>query len=276
MRLSISNIAWDAAEDAAVAGLLHRHHIDAIDVAPGKYFPEPASASPSRIAEVRGWWADHGISVIGMQSLLFGTQGLNVFGPPSSQVAMLEHLAHVCRIGSGLGATLLTFGSPRNRDRAGLSDSQAQDVAIDFFRRLGEIALNAGVKICLEPNPPRYGANFMVTAQETASIVRVIDHSAIKMQFDTGAIAITGEDPRKILEDHGCLVGHVHASEPDLLPLGAGGADHSLMSRALRAAIPDGIVTIEMLVDQTDAGLGIIDDALRLASHFYLGATDAH
>ena len=35
MRVAISNIAWDPAEDEDVARLLQRHHVDAIDVAPG-------------------------------------------------------------------------------------------------------------------------------------------------------------------------------------------------------------------------------------------------
>jgi hypothetical protein len=52
-----------------------------------------------------------------MQALLFGTTGLNVFGDNKSQEAMLEHLRAVCRIGAGLGATKLVFGSPKNRDR---------------------------------------------------------------------------------------------------------------------------------------------------------------
>ena len=44
MRLAISNIAWEVADDAAVADLLQHYQIDAIDVAPGKYFPDPAAA----------------------------------------------------------------------------------------------------------------------------------------------------------------------------------------------------------------------------------------
>ena len=82
MRLAISNIAWDTAEDEAIATLLHRFGVDAIDVAPGKYFPEPAKATDEEIARVKNWWSERGIEITGMQALLFGTTGLNVFGPP--------------------------------------------------------------------------------------------------------------------------------------------------------------------------------------------------
>ena len=61
MRLAISNIAWDIAEDEAVASLLKKYEVDAIDIAPGKYFPMPALASNSDIQRVEDWWASRGI-----------------------------------------------------------------------------------------------------------------------------------------------------------------------------------------------------------------------
>ena len=271
MRLSISNIAWDVADDPLVAKLLQRHGIDAIDVAPGKYFNDPASTTSARILDVRRWWGDQGIAVIGMQALLFGTQGLNVFGSPTAQQAMLDHLRHVCRIGSTLGASLLTFGSPRNRDRKGLSDEQAQDVAVVFFRRLGDIAAEFGVHVCLEPNPPRYGANFMVTEAEAARVVAVTDHPAIRLQLDTGAVTMTDEDPCAIIANHRTMIGHVHASEPNLLPLGRGGTNHSLMGGLLRKELPSSIVTIEMLTTASESRLDVINDALVVAANFYGG-----
>ncbi|WP_244217816.1 sugar phosphate isomerase/epimerase family protein [Paraburkholderia caledonica] len=119
MRIAISNIAWEVADDQHVADILKQHHVDAVDVAPGKYFPDPKSADTLDIARVRKWWADRGIEITGMQSLLFGTSGLNLFGTAESQEAMLDHLRAVCRIGGELGARRLVFGSPRNRDRTG-------------------------------------------------------------------------------------------------------------------------------------------------------------
>lgn len=269
MRLSISNIAWNVEEDEAVAQLLQQHALDAIDIAPGKYFPDFAAAAPSRIESLRAWWEDRGISIIGMQALLFGTRGLNVFGQRSSRVAMLEHLRHVCRIGAGLGATRLTFGSPRNRDRSGLADAAAREIASSFFGELGRIAQEAGVLICLEPNPPEYGANFMTTAAETAQVVRMIDHPAIRMQFDTGALTMTREDAAGILASDGFLVGHIHASEPGLVPLGDGSADHPTMAGLLSEALPSHIVTIEMVATEDEPHLVSIKRAIGIALDTY-------
>lgn len=269
MRLAISNIAWDAAEDEQVADMLYRHGIDAIDVAPGKYFPNPLLATEEDISRVRKWWANRGIEITGMQALLFGTNGLNVFGSEQVQQAMLTHLGAVCRIGAGLGATRLVFGSPKNRDRTGLTDQETLDIACQFFKRLGDIAESAGVAICLEPNPPCYGANFMTDSKETSQIVEAVSHPAIRMQLDTGALTINGEDVDAVLLESAHLIGHVHASEPDLLTLGDGPTDHRKMHAALLRHLPGCVVSIEMLVSKQEPHLVAIEKALSTAIRNY-------
>jgi D-psicose/D-tagatose/L-ribulose 3-epimerase len=265
MRLAISNIAWDVAEDEAIVGLLERFGIDAIDIAPGKYFPDPGRASTADIAAVRCWWADRGIDITGMQSLLFGTTGLNLFGPSEVQDSMLRHLGEICRIGGELGATRLVFGSPRNRDRSALSDEGALDMAVSFFRRLGDIAEDSGVGICLEPNPTRYGANFMTTSDETMTVVERVAHRAVGMQLDTGALTINGEQAEATLESCAHLIAHVHASEPDLVPLGDGGTRHGEVYDALAPRLPNHIVSVEMKATEIEPHTVSIERALRVA-----------
>lgn len=269
MRLAISNIAWDPVEDEAIAMLLHRFGVDAIDVAPGKYFPEPAKATEAGIVRVKNWWSERGIEITGMQALLFGTTGLNVFGPPEVQDAMLQHLFAVCRIGAGMGAKQLVFGSPKNRDRVGLSDQEAMAVAVPFFRRLGAVAQSYGVVICLEPNPTCYGANFMTTTAETAKVVEQIAHPAVRMQLDSGALTINSEDPATVVQDCAPLIGHIHASEPGLVPLGDGGTDHGKVVAALERHLPNCVVSIEMLATKNELHEVSIERALNVAIQHY-------
>lgn len=269
MRLAISNIAWNVVEDEAVAELLQHHQVNAIDIAPGKYFPQPAKATAAEMGRVKDWWAKRGFEITGMQALLFGTTGLNVFGATDSQDAMLQHLDAVCRIGAGLGAPRLVFGSPKNRDRNGLSEAETMAMAISFFRRVGDIAGIHGVIICLEPNPTCYGANFMTTSAETARVVKQVAHPAIRMQLDSGALTINGEDPATVLQESAGLIGHIHASEPDLVPLGDGGTDHGKVFEALMPCLPDYLVSIEMLATQGEPHLVSIERALGVAIRHY-------
>lgn len=269
MRLAISNIAWDISEDENIAALLQRYAIDAIDVAPGKYFPVPAQATDRDIARVRDEWATRGFEITGMQALLFGTTGLNVFGRPDSQRALLEHLGHICRIGAGLNATRLVFGSPKNRDRTGLDDAQALEIALPFFNRLGDIAHAAGVQICLEPNPVCYGANFMTNSAQTADVVRAVAHPAIGMQLDTGALTINSEEVLQVVQDYATLIRHIHASEPQLLPLGDGATEHRKVAQALEQNLAQQVVTIEMLATENEPHLVSVERAVQTAVRFY-------
>lgn len=269
MRLAISNIAWDVSEDEDVVKLLHKFQVDAIDVAPGKYFPVPAKANAEEIRKVKHWWYERGIEITGMQALLFGTTGLNVFGPAEVKDAMLDHLSAVCRIGAGLGATRLVFGSPGNRNRVGLSDEQALEQAVSFFRRLGDIAQAQGIVMCLEPNPTRYGANFMTSSAETAHVVNCVGHPAVRMQLDTGALTINGEAAETVLAEYAHLIGHVHASEPDLVPLGDGGTNHQLLHEILSRYLPNHVVSVEMVATKEEPHLASIERALACAAACY-------
>jgi D-psicose/D-tagatose/L-ribulose 3-epimerase len=271
MRLAVSNIAWDINQDNLIVDLLGNYSIDAIDIAPGKYFPDFSAASSQDIRRIKAWWGDRGIEITGMQSLLFGTHGLNVFGCEQSRESLLSHLRSVCRIGGELGATRIVFGSPRNRDRSGLDDAEVEAIAIPFFHSLGNIAQEHGVTICLEPNPTCYGSNFMTDSTQTVDVIRKTAHPAIGMQFDTGAIHINQENPEHLLATHAALFKHVHASEPALVPLGDGSTDHRLMSAALEKYLPGHVVSIEMVATAHEDHLVSIERAIRVAVEHYRG-----
>lgn len=211
MRLSISNIAWDVGIDTQAAEIFSEENVYCIDIAPGKYFNDIASVTDDKIKTVKSWWQDHGISIVAMQSLLYGTQGLNLFDI-TSQPAMLAHLRRICHIGAVLGANKLVFGSPKNRDRQGLNDDKAEAIALDFYNRLGNTAKDEGVVICLEANPVCYGTNFLTNTKEAADFVSKLDHPHIRLQLDLGTIYTNHESAESIL-NNAHLFGHIHLSE---------------------------------------------------------------
>lgn len=269
MKVSISNIAWDVSEDEDVAALLGKYQVGAIDIAPGKYFKNPSEAKKDDILHVKKWWSDQNISIIGMQALLFGTSGLNMFGSNDSQEKMLNHLEHVCSIASTLGATRLTFGSPKNRDRSGLSDDLTQDIAFTFFKRLGNIAANHGVIICLETNPAFYECNFMTKTPETAQMVKAINLPSIQMQLDLGAITMNQENPEEMIQKYANLVGHVHISEPNLKVLNETTTQHNRIGKIMSSALPNHFATIEMRATDDEPHLQSIEKALKITTNYY-------
>jgi sugar phosphate isomerase/epimerase len=89
------------------------------------------------------------------------------------------------------------------------------------------------------------------------------------MQFDTGSLAINGESPSDVCAEFRSLIGHVHASDPQLLPVGTGSADHAASAAALRQFLPDTPVTIEMITQSTDNPMAAVESSLKYVLDCY-------
>jgi sugar phosphate isomerase/epimerase len=151
----------------------------------------------------------------------------------------------------------------------GLSSQTAVEMAVDFFSRAGDLATERGVVFCLEPNPIRYGCNFMTDAESTANVVCRVGHPGIRMQLDLGALAINGEDAAEVISRRADLIAHIHASEPYLVPLGAGATDHAAAAAAIRAHLPEHVVAIEVRADEAMPHLEVIASSLVTARRHY-------
>lgn len=228
MKVSFSNLAWEPADDDRVAEVLRTHHISRIDIAPGRYRGSPA-------ADIRLAWADRGFTIGALQSLCFGRPELSVFDTPD---ALLAHLASVASLAVELGASTLVFGSPANRRRGARSVAEVWRSAVTFLQRAGAVVADHGCVLTVEAAPVRYGGDFCVTTNEAAAWVREADHPAVRLQLDTGILAIDGTD-----DLHAPLVGHIHISEPGLGELQPAPA----IAARVRAAFPTFAVAVEML-----------------------------
>lgn len=276
MNLSISNIAWEASFEPQVIDLLLKNGIHHLDFTPGKFFSDIANTSDAKILRVKKEWHDKGFTLVGIQSLLFGTTGLNLFDI-STQDRMLEHLKRVCHIGSLTGATRLVFGSPKNRDRSKVDDIRTNEIALDFFFRLGEIAKEENVTVCIEANPTVYGTNFLTTTEEAASFVRKLNHSNIKLQLDLGTV-YTNHEPAQVIEDVTDVIGHIHLSEPSMAPVTTDDPFHREIGEKIKKIISKSllstdILTIEMLTKNSDSQenrIKAIEKSIKLAKDLYI------
>jgi D-psicose/D-tagatose/L-ribulose 3-epimerase len=264
--LSVSNIAWDPHQDAQVREVLTASPVRLIDVAPGKIFDDPLSVSQWEASDFVSQWGASGFKFFGMQSLLFGTKGFNVFGNTGVQDRMLAYLDGICRLGDLLGVRRLVFGSPKNRDRSGIDHNDSLVIAERFFKELAIRALHHGVVVCLEPNPPSYGCNFLTDTLSAAEFVARVNHPGLALQLDAGAAACAGEDVDLLLREHGELVGHVHLSRPNLVPLEKDDDILAVFAHAVQGHLPGIPVTIETLPSASADNLASLAQSIRVAS----------
>jgi D-psicose/D-tagatose/L-ribulose 3-epimerase len=269
VKLAASNIAWPAGADVQAASVLSAGGATGVELAPKKVWPKPLEATESDAAAVRGWWERRGLRVCAMQALLFGRADLTLFDDAATRGRTVEYLAGVIRLAGWLGAGAMVFGSPKNRLTAGRPAAEVRAAALDAFRHLGDIAVQAGTCFCIEANPPEYGCDWVTTAAEAAALVTGVGHPGFGLHLDAGGMALTGElgplpagaEPR-----------HFHVSEPHLRPVG--GPHHAALAAALQAAGYAGWHSIEMRQPEGDWAAALAA-ALGAAARSYAGRAAA-
>jgi sugar phosphate isomerase/epimerase len=267
VRLAVSNIAWEPHEDDAVAEVLCREGVTGVEIAPTKWRGQPFDATADEIGEYRRSWEDRGLRIVSLQSLLFGRPDLQLFGTAGVRAALADYLRRVIDCGALLGAHALVFGSPKNRVRGSLDLNEANAVAADFFRELGEHAFAHHVAVCIEANPPEYGCDFVTTTAEAVALCAMVDHPGVRLNADLGGMTLAGDDPGTTIRSAREFVAHVHASEPHLAELGAS-ADHNAAATALREISYDGWVSVEMRAAARD-NASVVERAVRAARAAY-------
>lgn len=270
MKLAVSNIAWDLSEDSEVAAILAEAKINAIEIAPTKVWPSPLGLTSNKISGYRNFWASRGVQIVAFQSLLFGKPELEIFGTPKIRHQTFLHLTQIIELAAKLGARVLVFGSPKNRLAGHLKPSEALDLAVTFFADLAEVAARHQISFCIEPNPPQYGCDFVCTSAEGLDLVKRVSHPGFRLHLDAGAITLNNEAIESSLESCFEYLAHFHISEPGLITIGQGGADHLRISHTLHQLGYNEFVSIEMLNKTDYSNPANVRAAINYAADAYL------
>lgn len=258
MRIAMSTLAFGGRFDPAIASALSDEDINGVEIAPTAIWGTDRYPTLSEVDDVRQHWADHGIRVPSIQSLLYGRDDLTLFGT-DTWPELSDHLMQMADIASRFGAGIMVFGSPRSRIRGDLGTDAAIAIAAEFFSGLGSRLKGSGVIMTLEPNPTAYGADFMTTYGEVLAVVDAAESPSIRPQIDTGCLQLSGEDLATCVDRR--IPDHVHVSTPGLGLVPGGRIDHQAIAGRLRAGGYDRWITIEMLHHR----IGGIDDIRRAA-----------
>lgn len=258
-RLAVSNIAWEPSEDAAVVEILRREGVSGIEIAPTKWREKPFDARPSDLAAYRQLWEDRGLRIVSLQALLFGRPDLQLFASDDSRRRLRDYLRRVIDFASAVGALAMVFGSPKNRVRGSLPTADAMRIAADFLRDIGVYSAECGTTMCIEANPVEYGCDFVTTTAEAVALCRAVDHPAVRVNVDLGGMTLSHENVATSIADARDVIGHYHASEPNLAPIGAS-SGHAEAGRALAEVGYANWVSIEMRAagDNVEAVAGAV------------------
>jgi len=245
LRFAFSNIAWTPHDAPDVFRLLRERGIGGIEVAPTKVWPDWQGATPAAAAEYRRRLEGEGFAVPALQAVLFGRPHARLFDA-AGEAALADHLLAVAEVAGAFGAGAVVFGAPKQRDRGALTTEAAHAHAAGVFRKVAPAFADRGTCLCIEPNPPRYGCNFVTTAAEGASLVRRVAHPGFALHLDAAAMFLVGDRLGPAWADVGALTRHYHVSEPDLGDFTAPKVPHAENLAVLRAHDYSGWCSVEM------------------------------
>jgi sugar phosphate isomerase/epimerase len=252
MRLAVSNIAWRPEEAESALDRLTALGVPGLEIAPGLAFagePDPIQPSQVAIDRWRSGVQRRGMTLVSMQSLLFGQADAALFDDQAGRQAFETGVGAAIDLAGRLACPNLVLGSPTaRRIPDDLEPAKAEAIAQDVIGRLGDRCRSVGAILSLEPNPAAYGANFLNTFAETVAFVGALGHSAVRVNLDLGALTMNGETSSVLsgLSHTVDLIGHVHISEPHLAPAPADVPALTEVLSALRRTGREGWVSIEM------------------------------
>lgn len=267
MRLAVSDIAWAHAQDPGALDELARLGVDGVEVAPTIVWPGWDGATPAAAARYRREVEARGLTCSSMQAILFGRPDLTLFGDDSVFRNLRAHLAEIAGLAATLGAGAVVFGAPANRARGALDPASAMRLAAERFAAIGDDFAASGVVLCIEPNPPEYGCDFVTTAAEAVELARLADSAGFGVHLDAGALVLSGADVADAIGSSAAALRHFHISQPHLGTFDDPEPAHPAIGEALRSVTYRGWYAIEMR--SPGEGLGHLAPAVALARRAY-------
>lgn len=242
MKLSISNIAWSAEHDTEMYQYLHEVGFQGLEIAPTRIFPENPY---DKLSEAKDWAyqlkEEYSLEIPSMQSIWYGHQE-KIFGSKDERKVLIDYTKKAVDFAEVIGCKNLVFGNPRNRDTDDILGNYS--IAIDFFREIGDYAVEHSTTIAIEANPPIYNTRFINRTEQAVELAYKCESAGIKVNVDLGTI-INNEEDINYLKQIPEFINHVHISEPGLLPIEKRELHDELFSILIRAGY-DKYVSIEM------------------------------
>ena len=268
MILSVSNIAWAPEERLDAYRIMEAAGITGLEIAPGLFFPnapDPFAPDDAAVTAALTEIKAYGLSLVSMQSLLFGVSGAALFGDGAARTAFIQGMSRAIDMAGRFGIPNLVFGSPmQRRIPEDMGHKEAFQHAVEVFHRLAERAVSAGTVISVETNPSAYGTNFLTTLDETIDFIAQVAHPAVALILDLGAMHMNAGFCTVAARIHKLvpILNHVHISEPWLAPAPADAASLAPVLSELKSAHYDKALSVEM--KRNDGGLETLQKHIRI------------
>ena len=241
MKLSISNIAWNAADDAKIYHLMKNYGFDGLEIAPTRILPEMPY---DRLEDIKKWYEDlwdaYGFHISSMQSIWYGRKE-NLFGTDKERELLMAYTKKAIKFARAVECKNLVFGCPRNRY---LPEGEEPEKGVRFFKEIGDYASKNSTALAMEANPSIYNTNYINDTPSALELVKTVCSPGFLLNLDVGTM-LYNKEQISLPEGTVKFINHVHISERRLNCIQQRNIHRELFS-LLKNEHYDGYISIEM------------------------------
>jgi sugar phosphate isomerase/epimerase len=263
-RHAICNEAFEKWAFAETCKAVRKAGYTGIEIAPFTLAEDPAAITAAQRREYRSAIESEGLQFAGLHWLMVSPKGLHVTTPDEGlRRRSWQHIRNLIDLCADLGpGGVMVFGSPQQRrTTGGLSRAEATRHFVDGLASVASQAGERGVTILIEPLPQAQ-CDVVLTLDEAASLVKNINHPAIRTMFDVHNAVDETEPHERLMDRYFDLIRHVHVQELDGRHCGTGNYDFKPLLDLLRRRGYPGWVSLEAF-DFTPGGERIANESIR-------------
>lgn len=259
MKLAISNIAWDENVSPIIYEKMQSLGFTGLEIAPSKIFGSaPYEQIKNAIKFKNQILKKYGLTICSMQSIWFGRTE-QIFKNKEERKLLQNYTKKAIEYAEAIGCKNLVFGCPKNRVIYNKDDIK---IALDFFSKLGEYAVQHNTVLAIEANPQIYNTNFITHTEEAFMLAKEVNNSGFKVNYDFGT-AIYNKESLEILKDNISLVNHIHISEPYLAAV-TFSEKHKKLLHILSQTDYKNFISIEMKMQSLEYVIKCLEDFKNL------------
>jgi D-psicose/D-tagatose/L-ribulose 3-epimerase len=246
-KFALSNLAFKEFPIDETLMFLCDSPVEGLEIAPTLIWNKPESTTINERKEFKDLVSDHGLSIIALQSLLFGKPELQLFGDSMTQETLTKHIKEMINLCCDLGGKSLSFGSPKNRIKGDLDFREAISRASPLFFTLAEYAKTLDITLCFEPVSPEYNCDFITDTKEAVALIESVGHSHFKLLLDVGNLILSKDNCENTIRKNIHHIAHIHINDPKLLPPSSKMKEHSIIAETLNSVGYSGWLSLEFL-----------------------------
>ncbi len=211
IKIYVSNLCWSKSNNYKVIKYLRKEGISGIDFAPLKYFKSWKNIITNS-KKLKNFFDKNQIKINALQGIFYKTK-YNIFNIKDKK-KITKHFELIIQLCKVFKTKKIILGSSNFRDPCNLDIKQANLIFSNYFKSINKLLKKNNILLCIETIPKYYKEKYIFEYSHLKKLVKKIDSSNIKINFDTSVYHFQKFNKNKFLKNIK-LIKNIQISQPN-------------------------------------------------------------